>query len=155
MCGDLCQIILKLKPKQVPWFQNTLAKGDDGTWSWPYLSFTKRSRVQEEVKKMFLLVQEADNSPLEWEIQLSTHSTECVFRLHYVCGELRYKHCVREVQDKAFLLFSNMILEQKHKPNMETIKKKGCLDWLRVSGNMHEWNSLRLQIIFSFVKVLH
>lgn len=98
MCGDLRQIILKLKPKQVPWFQNTLTEGDDGTWSLPYLSFSKRSRGQEEVeKKKILLVQETDNSLLEWEIQLSMHSTECVFRLHYVCGELRYKHCIREV----------------------------------------------------------
>lgn len=53
---------------------------------------------------------------------LHTHCTEGVFRLHYVCGELRYKHCIREVREKAFLLFSNMILERKHKQNVATIK---------------------------------
>lgn len=75
-----------------------------------------------KLRKKLLLVQETDNSLLEWEIQLSTHGTECVFRLHYVCGELQCKHCIREVRDKAFLLFSNMILERKHKQNVETIK---------------------------------
>lgn len=112
MRGDRRQIILKLKPKQVPRFQNTLAEGDDRTWSWPYLSFSKRSRGQEEVKKKFLLVQETDNSLFEWEIQLSTHSTEWVFRLHYVCGELRYKHCIQEVQDKALLSFQIWFLNE-------------------------------------------
>lgn len=92
-------------------------------------------------RKKFLWVQETDNSLLEWELQRSTHSTVCAFRLHYVCGKLRYKHCIREVQDKAFLLFSNMILGQNHKKNMETIKDD-CLD--AVSGNMQEWNSLWL-----------